>query len=176
MKRGPVRQNSALAAFFLTFLAFFLSGCLDGPSPENGSSGEQKKGNMNQEQAEERVEEHVRRATSALPSSVDLEAREGTITAACDDPTDDGPKDRVTVSRTYVLNGFPVEDNEETIEILHNYWSNNEYDIISDRRPGQISVSAEHNEDAFTVFVRSSKQGTLSLGSSSPCVQRDGAS
>lgn len=129
--------------------------------------------NMNEDEAADRVEEHVDQAVSVLPAGVELEPLTEPIVGGCDGGGDD---ESVTVSHTYWLRELPSEDNESNAETLHQYWSNNHYEVLRDRRPDKLSISVQHTEDAFRMSLRESEEGTLSLGASSPCVQRDRAS
>jgi hypothetical protein len=94
--------------------------------------------------------------------------------AACEDPTDGGPKDRTTVSERPWNRGLPTEENEANIELMHDYWLNNGYRVLRDERPDKPSITVESEEDAFRVSLRVSDQGSLSIGDSSPRVWPEG--
>lgn len=161
--------------FVLAFIVVFVTvGCQSEISTGSEPSEGQQENTMNQDEAAERVEEYIDDAAAALPGDVELEPEGDTTFASCDDPTDDGPKGRVIASHVYRLSGLPTEANEANAELLHQYWTGKGYEIILDRRPERIYISAESSGDAFTIFLRSSVQGTLSLGASSPCVWPDG--
>lgn len=165
------RKNLFASAFIVVFM---LAGC-QSEAPDGSESPEgQKINSMSQDEAADRVEEYIDDAAAALPGDVELEPEGDTTFASCDDPTDDGPKGRVIASHVYRLSGLPTEDNEANAELLHQFWTDKGYEIILDRRPERIYISAESSGDAFTIFLRSSVQGTLSLGASSPCVWPDG--
>lgn len=129
---------------------------------------------ITQDEAASKVQEHIGGTLTAPPEEAGLETRLGTIFAACDDPTDGGPKDRVTVSETFWIWGLPVEDNESNIELMYEYWTNNGYQVLRDQRPDSMSVTIEHSEDAFRVGLRVSNKGSLSISASSPCVWPEG--
>jgi hypothetical protein len=151
-------------------MAAGVSGC--GTDTSTGSEREQT---MNQDEAAERVQEHIDNAVAALPEGLDLTPVGDVNFAACDDPTDGGSTDRVTVGRSYWLDGLPVEDNEASIDLLHEYWTANGYRVLTDSRPDDVFVSVENEEDSFRMSVQSSVQGSLSIGASSPCVWPEGA-
>jgi hypothetical protein len=129
---------------------------------------------MNQDEAAERVQEHIDNAVAVLPDTLELERVGGVNVAACDDPTDGGPRDRVTVGRSYWLDGLPSEDNDTNIDLLHEYWTANGYRVLTDSRPEDVFLSVEHEEDSFRMSVQGSAEGSLSLGASSPCVWPEG--
>jgi hypothetical protein len=129
---------------------------------------------LDKDQALERVEQHIENAIAALPDSVQPEARGAIDGASCDDPTDNGPKNRVTVSHRYWLRNLPSENNDQYVETLHDYWTSNGYRVRYDRRPEKNSISVDNEEDSFGMWVRESKQGYLSIGASSPCIWPEG--
>ena len=129
---------------------------------------------ITQEKAAEKAQEHIDNAMAALPDDAELEEQGGTNIAACDDPTDGGSRDRVTVSNGYGIRGLPVEDNDANIDLLHEYWTANGYRVLTDSRPDDVFVSVVHEEDAFMMSIQASIQGSLSIGASSPCVWPEG--
>lgn len=128
---------------------------------------------IDQNQAYEKVEEHINGAVAMLPDGVTLEPLSDPTFSTCDESSDGGEQGHVSVGHIYWLRDLPTEDNESAAETLHQYWSVNGYEILEDRRPEEISMWVEHNEDAFRMSLRVSNQGTLSLGASSPCVRSD---
>ncbi|NYH55751.1 hypothetical protein HNR06_005340 [Nocardiopsis arvandica] len=129
---------------------------------------------ITEDEAAERVREHIDDTMTALPDTAELEERRGTVVAACDDPTDGGSRDRVTVSETFWVRGLPAEDNEANIELLHEHWTSNGYRVFEDLRPDDMFLSVEHEKDAFGVTVQVAGDGGLSLSASSPCVWPEG--
>ncbi|WP_184585342.1 hypothetical protein [Lipingzhangella halophila] len=141
---------------------------LVGCGPEVSEEGPESP--LDKEQAEERVEEHITEtATTALPESLELESFGGGVPSACG-----SNPDLVTVSKRYWLRGLESEDNEEYVEALHEYWSNNGYTVVEDLRPDELFMHVRNDEDDFTMSVRESAQGSLSLGASSPCIDPTG--
>ena len=129
---------------------------------------------MTQDEAATKVQEHIDGTLTALPDEAELETRRGTLFAACDDPTDGGSRDRVTVSETFWVRGLRAEDNETNVELVLEYWNSNGYEVVRDRRPDKTSISVNHAEDSFSVSVRISDDGSFSLAASSPCVWAEG--
>ncbi|MBB4935035.1 hypothetical protein F4561_005929 [Lipingzhangella halophila] len=132
---------------------------------ESGDEGPQSP--LNEEQARDRAGEHINETVTALPDSLELE-RLGGSSAPCEND------EYITVSKRYWLDGLPAEENEEHVEALHEYWSANGYTVEADQRPDDQFISVRHDEDKFTMSVRESKQGDLSLGASSPCIDENG--
>lgn len=172
----PTAQNTGRPKFLVTTALPLLAGVAVLMATScTGQETEDPGGGMNRNEAAERVEEHINESVSVLPESVELEPGRETNFAACDDPTDGGPQGRIIASRVYRLSGLPTEDNGANAELLHQHWSDKGYKIMRDRRLERIYISAETSGDSFIVFLRSSVQGTLSLGASSPCFWPDGA-
>jgi len=140
-----------------------------------GSSGEgEQVRTLTKEQALQRAKEHVKKVVAALPVEPSLSKQSGG-SMECADPSDNGPRGRYTVDRTYWLNDLPKDRNAEFVNTLYRYWKNNNYRILTDERARDDSfISVEHNGDAFRMSVTQSDEGNLSLGASSPCVWPDG--
>lgn len=129
---------------------------------------------ITQDEAAAKVQEHIDGTLTVLSEEAELETRRGTLFAACDDPTDGGPENRVTVSETFWIRGLPAEDNTSNIDLMYEYWMDNGYEVLRDERPDSMSVTVEHSEDAFRVSLRVSNEGSLSISASSPCVWPEG--
>ncbi|MFE1165761.1 hypothetical protein [Nocardiopsis sp. NPDC058789] len=129
---------------------------------------------ITEDEAAAKVDQHIANAVAALPETVELEPLGPVAFASCDDPTDGGPRGRVTVSLDQWLNGLPVEENEQNAELLYQYWTANGYRVLRDERPDKLSIAVENEEDGFLMSLRASIQGDLSLGASSPCVWPEG--
>lgn len=156
---------------YVVALTLLLPGC--GPDPAGESGDEEMELTMNQEEAEERVEELITEATAVLPDSLELEPLGGMTANPCDDLANGGAEGPVSVGRTYWLDGLPVTENEASVELLLEFWAVNGYRVTDDRRPDSVFV--EHEEGSFRMSVQASVEGDLSIGASSPCVQREGA-
>ena len=162
-------MNQWKAVACATFAALVLTGCNTG----FGQRADMEE-TITQDEAAEKIEQHVTDAVAALPDTVELEPLGPVAFASCDDPTDGGPKDRVTVSQRQWLTGLPAEDNEQNADLLYDYWVSNGYRVIHDLRPDELFVTAESETDAFNVSVQASDEGSLSIGASSPCVWPEG--
>ncbi|EID56434.1 hypothetical protein [Saccharomonospora xinjiangensis] len=129
---------------------------------------------MTEDEAAQRAEEHIKKAVAALPEKPTLTLLRAD-SAECLDPTDNGPRGRYEVSRSYWLDNLPEGRNAEFVDALHEYWTTSNFRVLTDKRDGHDRfVSVESNDDAFRMSVKESVEGDLSLGASSPCVWPDG--
>ena len=129
---------------------------------------------ITQEEATEKVGEHADDTLSALPGEAELEERGGPGSPPCGDPSMLSEEDRVTVSEFFWIRGIPEEDNETALELMHDHWTDNGYQILNDSRPDDTFINARNEEDSFQVATQYNKNGTLSLTVRSPCLWPDG--
>ncbi|WP_026126752.1 hypothetical protein [Nocardiopsis xinjiangensis] len=149
----------------LSVLALTVAGC--GSESETPSTPDPISEDLiNENQAVEKIDEHINDAVAVLPEDVRLEPLGQPITGGCEGG---GENESVTVSHTYWLRDLEPEDNEANAEALHQYWTDNGYEIMRDRRPDTLSISVQYPEDGFGMTLRVSDEGTLSVGASSPC-------
>lgn len=129
---------------------------------------------MTEPQAAQRAQEHIDRAVAALPEQPSLTLQDDSSTE-CLDPTDNGPRGRYEVGKTYWLDGLPADRNAEFVDALHQHWLASDFRVLTDQRSSDNRfVSVENNDDAFRMSVKQSVEGSLSLGASSPCVWPNG--
>ena len=145
MNRLKIATYTTIAALMLTI---YSTGC--------GYMAGMKE-TITQDQAAEKVQEHIDGIMSSLPEEAELETRRGTLFASCDDPTDGGPKDRVTVGERLWIRGIPTEENENNIDRIYDYWTNNGYQVLRDERPDKLSISVEDEEDFFRMSTVNSR-------------------
>ncbi|EHR61448.1 hypothetical protein [Saccharomonospora cyanea] len=167
-----IRKAAALACLLL------VTACGGGgdttPSGTDATAPGSDMRTMTEDEAAQRAEEHIRRAVAALPVEPTLTLLRAD-SAECLDPTDDGPRGRYEVGRSYWLDNLPEGRNAEFVDALHEYWTSNNFRVLADKRDGHDRfVSVESNDDAFRMSVKQSVEGDLSLGASSPCVWPDG--
>lgn len=155
-----MRWSTRLACGGVVLLV--LAGCGSGAEDEGPQSP------LDEEQVEERVEEHLTETTAPLPDSLELESIGGMTSASCENP------DLITVNKAYFLRGLESEDNDEHVEALHEYWTGHGYTVVTDNRPEDRFIHVRHDEDDFSMSVTESKQGSLSIGASSPCIDESG--
>ncbi|WP_161626430.1 hypothetical protein [Nocardiopsis xinjiangensis] len=129
---------------------------------------------ITQEEATEKVQEHAQNTLAALPQKAELEELSEPSSSPCGDGTIFGPNDRVAVGVSFWIHKIPEEDNETTLELLHDHWTDNGYQILNDSRPDDTFINARNEEDSFLVATQYNKNGTLSLTVGSPCLWPDG--
>lgn len=133
-------------------------------------NGNDVKPTMTEEQAKQRAEDYVRQTLSALPPDARLEVLSATSSLACDDPTDSGPRGRVTVGNTYWVRGLPREGHAAFFDAILTWWKQHDFTVLVDRRPQVNLIRVEHKQDGFRVTFDENPAGELKLGADSPCV------
>jgi hypothetical protein len=135
------------------------------------------KNTITQQQANERVERYVQDAASTLPTSVRLELAASQEALDCSDPTDGGPRGRVTASRGYWLRDLPREQNAEHINALVQWWKDHGFVVLTDSRPKDNYVWVENPADSFRMSIQETVDDPrqLTLGATSPCVWPTGS-
>lgn len=123
----------------------------------------------------QRMEEHIARAVAALPVRPQLE-EQSFDRLLCDDPSDLGPRGRVSVGKRYWMRGLASERATELFDAMHSYWLSHDYRVLSDRRgrPGVPALFVENNADAFRMSMTTSVRGDFAISATSPCVWPDG--
>jgi hypothetical protein len=125
------------------------------------------------EQAEKRVEDYFRKTLAVLPEQARPEP--GLIdTYDCDDPTDNGPKERKITSVHYEIHDLRRDDYSEHVANLERWWRDHDFRILDDERPTEESIWVENNEDGFRMRVTATDKGKFILIATSPCVWPDG--
>lgn len=139
-----------------------------------GCSGDEQMRTLTEQEAAARAEEHIKQAVAALPIEPTLTLQYAD-SAECLDPTDNGPRGRYQIGKTYWLDSLPSDRNAELVDTLYRYWVANGYRVLTDERSASdMFVSVESETDEFRMSVKESVEGDLSLGASSPCVWPDG--
>ena len=163
-----IRTASVLACLLL-----LLAGC-GGNTGQNTppADGEQMR-TLTEAEAYQRAEEHIQRAVASLPEKPTLTLQDES-SMECLDPTDNGPRGRYEVGKTYWLDDLQASRNSEYLSALHEHWVSNGFRVLTDSRPDRSFISVENNDDAFRMSVKESTEGDLSLGASSPCIWPDG--
>ena len=126
---------------------------------------------MNRPEAEEKVEEHITTAANSLSEDVTLNPVGRLIFQPCE--IDSPDSSTAMASRSYWIDGIPQEKNEETVEELNMHWERSGWKVGKDERPKNLRIRVERENDGFTMSVKESADGNLSLGASSPCVPSD---
>jgi hypothetical protein len=137
-------------------------------------NGDDVKTTITEEQAKQRVEDYVRQTLSALPAEARLEVLSAASSVSCDDPTDNGPKGRVTVGNTYWVRGLPKEGHTEFFDTVIAWWKQHNLTVLADRRPQVNLIRVENKQDGFRITFDENPAGDLTLGADSPCVWPNG--
>lgn len=130
---------------------------------------------ITQQQAIERVDRYIADAVAALPVDPTLTPESEALDSACMDPTDNGPRNRITVTKGYWLDGTPQDANEIYFDALRQWWTTHGFDILEDDRTvGARYLWVEQRSDGFRMSLQESAEGSVSLGATSPCIWPDG--
>lgn len=166
MKQRRTHPGSGLA-LVVVMLVLVLTSC-------DSDGGKQPVNTITQQEANNRVEQYVRDAVSALSPAPRLEPLGHEEAGDCSDPTDRGPGGRVLANRSHWLRDIPRENNPAVIDTLMKWWSEHNFAVLNDERPKSNYVHVENRSDGFRMYVQESAQGSLSLGATSPCVWPNG--
>lgn len=128
---------------------------------------------MTAQVAAQRAEENVRSAAAMLPAQARLEQFD-VGQPGCDDPTDNGPKGRVTPFVTYQVHGLQTAEYGRCLDLLVQWSADNNFVVLRDSRPDSLYLWVENRDDGFQLAVRANDQGQLYATSSAPCVWPDG--
>lgn len=130
---------------------------------------------LTEEQASSRLEQHLRAAIEQIEPRPQPEP--GLVgSMPCDDPTDGGPLGRVFVEAHYTLHGIAAGANRRIFDVLHRYWTEQGYTVLSDQRDRERApqLKVRHRQDGFSVSLRENLARELRISGSSPCVWPEG--
>lgn len=144
-------------------LGLLLSGCGDEVGMKN---------TITEQQAYDKVEDYIQQTATALPAEARLEISGQADSLACDDPTDNGPKGRVTVGSVYWVRGIANESKH--FDAVLEWWEAHDFVVLEDLRPDRNRVWVENRKDGFRMAFRDNPKGELLLGADSPCVWPNG--
>ncbi|CAM3727449.1 hypothetical protein [Nocardiopsis rhodophaea] len=128
---------------------------------------------IDEEEAQKKVDNYLSEAFSVLPPSAEPEVKIDFRSATCGEPSSD-PVGRVTVSKSYWARELPVEDNKKNAELLLDHWLENNYEIMHDSRPDEISIKVENKGDSFRMAVSEYPDGDLAVTAISNCIWKNG--
>ncbi|MGH4020614.1 MAG: hypothetical protein ACRDT0_15555 [Pseudonocardiaceae bacterium] len=131
---------------------------------------------ITQQQAIERVDRYIADAVVALPVDPQLTPTLEQLDGECMDPTDNGPRNRIIVTKGYFLDGIPKdkESNRAYFGALRQWWTSHGFRILEDDRTGDMYLWVENNADGFRMSLQESAEGSVSLGANSPCIWPNG--
>jgi hypothetical protein len=122
---------------------------------------------MTESKAYDRVETYLRRAATALPATIRLEAAAPPSSVACKGE----PRGRVMVVSTYFIRGITAD--EEHFDTLVRWWEAHEFELLDDLRPERHYVWVQHTQDGFRMSLRDNDSDELVLGAESPCLMAE---
>ncbi|GAB3481436.1 hypothetical protein GCM10027440_21070 [Nocardiopsis coralliicola] len=122
---------------------------------------------LSEKEARERVEMHVRSSIAGLPEEPDLRPFRPPASTTCREDV------LVTVTQRFWLDGLSG-DSEAHVDAVVAEWEATGFEIVTDERPEDTFVSAVHEDDGFSMSIKESVQGDLSIGATSPCLHPDG--
>jgi hypothetical protein len=124
-------------------------------------------------EANDRVDDYITRAMAELPPGATLEVNTYNRTEDCSDPTDNGPKGRVSAGRSYKILGLQVEAIPSYFDTLRAWWLANNFRILGDT-PKNEFLWVENNADSFQMTLKANFAGGIFLLAGSPCVWPNG--
>jgi hypothetical protein len=124
---------------------------------------------MTAQAAAQQADANARAAASVLPQAILAPFDSGQT--PCDDPTDNGPKGRVT---PYVSYEVRTQDHDQAFDLLLNWWTANDFAVLADLRPDKMYVWVENRADGFRMAAKANDLGKLYLISNAPCVWPNG--
>ncbi|MBE3000021.1 hypothetical protein IDM40_15075 [Nocardiopsis sp. HNM0947] len=125
---------------------------------------------ITEDEAIAKTQEHAEHTLSALPENAELEELSEPSSSPCGNS-----QTRVTVSVNLWIHGIPEEDNDTALELMHEHWETNGYQILNDSRPDDTFINAKNEEDDFQVATRYNINDELSLSVRPPCLWPDGS-
>jgi hypothetical protein len=130
---------------------------------------------ITQQQAAQQVQDNIHTAAAQLPATAKLEQQLTNFTP-CDDPTDNGPKGRVTAGSTYQIHELPAAQYPHYFDTLRTWWTQHDFHVLEDqnRGPQDMYLWVENTKDGFRMSLQSNPTGGLFMTSSSPCVWPNG--
>ena len=165
MTPAPTGFRTVLVTASSLALALFSTSCADQETAEPES-------NMNQTQAEERIEEYIDHAAAELPGDVELSSEGDPAFPACEgEPGEENHK--VNVRHIFWVDGIPEEQNEDIAESLYSYWNTGNWKVTKDERPEGSRIEARNRADDFSMDLIVDQDGRPSLAAYSPCVHAD---
>ncbi|MFD8494222.1 hypothetical protein [Amycolatopsis sp. NPDC059657] len=124
-------------------------------------------------EANQRVDEYIARAVKVLPPEAKLELNYQERAGSCSDPTDHGPKNRVTANRDYKVLGLQQAAIPSYFDSLRAWWLANNFRVL-DEKPRNEFLWVENNADAFQMTLTAHPGAGIFLIAGSPCVWPNG--
>ncbi|WP_344163020.1 hypothetical protein [Nocardiopsis rhodophaea] len=122
---------------------------------------------LDQGEADEKVEEYITESLSTLPEGAKLETVDGMRDSSCGDTENDN-SGHVVRYKKYRILGLPAEDKEQNAESVLEYWKQRGYSLITDSRPERLMIRVE-TPDSFEIALRGDRGDDLTISAVSPC-------
>ncbi|MFD9892820.1 hypothetical protein ACFWY9_26040 [Amycolatopsis sp. NPDC059027] len=155
-----------IGAAAVAIIAALLGACSSG-------GGTDMKPTMTEQQAQDRIEQYITAASSALPATAQRKLN-WQNRSECADPTDKGPRGRFEVSTDYEIVGLDRTSFPAVFNAVVEWWNAHGFTVLTDNRPQDQYVFARNNTDAFDMSIKANDLGKLYLGATSTCVWPNG--
>lgn len=136
-------------------------------------SGAAMKPTITLAKANQLAEQHIKRASSVLPSGTTLQLQEKFDDYPCTDPDDQGPQGRRIASRTYQVDGIKKDEIPKTYDAVIKWAEQHNFGILK-HEPLNEYLWVENKDDGFRLSLEANSDGDVYLGTSSPCVWPNG--
>ncbi len=125
---------------------------------------------MNMSQAERTAEALIGEAIQGVSPQPTLESFGGGV-KSCQEPSDGGSEDRVTLTRNYWLKGIPREEAKDVVRKVFENWkeAGHVVDAAPDYGRRVVAANLRSKPDDFLMQVAMGLGGQLSVGVTSPC-------
>ncbi|MDX3325299.1 hypothetical protein PV405_11555 [Streptomyces sp. ME02-6979-3A] len=125
---------------------------------------------MDMNQAERIAEALIREAIGGVSPEPTLESFGGGV-KSCQEPSDGGSEDRVTLTRNYWLRGIPREEAKGVVRKVFGNWkaAGHVVDAAPDYERRVVAANLRSKPDDFLMQVAMGLGGQLSVGVTSPC-------
>jgi hypothetical protein len=161
-----------LVTLFVALIA--VSACGAG---RGSGGGHVREMTMTTQQVTVRIEQILRDTAAAISPEPQLKIVDYlSQSSTCVDPTDGGSSDRTVLNRHYRLVGIPADRKGDVGQQVKTYWESKGYEITSADRlsSNDPQITAFTKPDEFSISLTTSGDGSLGIGSTSPCFWPEG--
>jgi hypothetical protein len=163
---GAAPRWRRCATVVIALAALVTSACSGGGSPVFHPT-------MTEQQAIARAEQILHETAAAISPRPTLEVYQpGSDTGPCLINPNDTSDKRMQVVRTYWLRGITEQDNASVGEQILRFWKHKGYAISDTKGVGtsQPDITGATQIDDFLISLEWSADGSLSIGTTSPCI------
>ncbi|MFF2406422.1 hypothetical protein [Streptomyces sp. NPDC058092] len=125
---------------------------------------------MDMSKAEQAAEDLIQEAIRGVSPEPRLESFGGGV-KSCQEPSDGGSEDRVTLTRNYWLKGIPRDDAKNVVRKVFENWkeAGHAVDAAPEYERRVVAANLRSKPDDFRMQVAMGLGGQLSVGVTSPC-------